>query len=834
LAVHFRGRHAIRFQPWGTSMDAFLADVRYAIRRLRGSPGFSTVVILTLALGIGANTAIFSVVNAVLLRPLPYPSPDELVSINHLYPSLNGLKAPVSTRGFADYRDLTRSFSSVAIESGWGPNLTERGEPERLDAARVSALWFKTFGVAPLVGRHLLPDEDQPGRNKVVVLSHELWQRLFNGDRRAVGQTLVLNGEAWEIVGVMPAGFRGFFSRTAQLWTPLALPPSDYTTETGRTNEWLNLTGRLKPGVTVDAAQRELTALAARSVRDFPNQYPRDWTLLVRTLSEIGSGSLRPVLFVLLGAVGFVLLIACANVANLLLARASARVKEVAIRAALGAKGRQLVRQLLTESMVLAVIGGGVGLLLAFWGVKGLAALQPANAPIVENISIDATVLGFTIVLTLVTGILFGLVPALQLTRTNLQTTLKEGGRGAQAERSGQLLRRTLVVAEVALALTLLTGAGLLIRSFARVAGVDPGFKPSNLLTFNVVLPRLQYPSDTQQVAFYDAMLRSIASTPGVSSVGVTSVMPFGGSWSTGSFNVEGYTPPEGQPRPWGDIRIVSADFLKTLGMTLVKGRMFDERDRAGAPRVVMVDQEMVKRYWPNTDPIGKRISRGNPADTATQWLEVVGVVSHAAHEGLDADARVQLYYPYPQLARANLNFMSVAVRTTGDPLEATAAVTRAVHAVDKNMPLAQIRSMDQLIDDSVGQRRLSMILLGLFSAIALTLASIGIYGVMSYSVAQRARELGVRMALGAAREHVLRLVMRQGMTLVIAGIVIGLVGAFALTRLMTTLLFGVTPTDPLTFTFVALLLGAIAAIATLVPALRATRVDPVVAIRGE
>jgi predicted permease len=815
------------------AMDALLADVRYALRRLRASPVFSTIVVVTLALGIGANTAIFSVVNAVLLRPLPYTNPDALVTIEHFYPSLNKLRAGVSTTGFKDYRDQSRSFEVMGMETGWGPNLTDRGEPERLDASRVSGLWFRTLGVPALLGRTLLPDEDQPGHDKVVVLSYGLWQRVFGGDRSVIGRKIMLNGEPYEIVGVMPSTFRAFFGRRSQLWKPLGLDPSEYTNDRARTNEYLSLTARLKPGVTAEAAQREMTAFATRLKQNYTNFYPKDWTLMVTPLAEVASGKIRPILLVLLGAVGFVLLIACANVANLLLARAAARVKEVAIRAALGAKRGQLVRQLLAESMVLAIIGGALGLLLAYWGVKGLSAMQPANSPVVEGIRIDGLVLAFTFVLAVVTGLLFGIVPAAQITRTNLQNTLREGGRGAHADRHGHNLRRSLVMGEIALALTLLTGAGLLVRSFARVAGVDPGFNPSHLLTFNVSLPRLAYPSDTQQVAFFDAMLERVGGTAGVKSVGMTSVMPFGGSWSTGSFSVEGYTAGPNQPNPWGDIRIVSPAFLPTLGAKLLKGRMFDDRDREGAPRVAIVDEETVKRFWPNSDPVGKRITRG-PVNDSTRWIEVIGVVSHTMHEGLDADARVQLYFPYRQIARFGINEMSVAVRTTGDPMAAIAAVRRAVHEVDNRVPLAQLRSMEQLVDDSVGQRRLSMMLLGLFSTIALVLASVGIYGVISYSVSQRAHELGVRMALGAARDHVVKLVMRQGMTLAIIGIAVGVLGALALTRLMTTQLFGIKPTDPLTFASVAILLGVVAALATLIPALRAARVDPVVAMRGE
>ncbi len=811
-------------------MDTLLHEIRYSARRLIKSPGFSTIVILTLALGIGANTAIFSVVNAVLLRPLPYRDPGRLVTVEHHYPSLNALQAPVSAPGFVDYRDRTHVFDGVAVQSSWSVNLTGAGDPERLRGSRVSALYFSTLGVPALRGRALLPEEDAEGRDKVVVLSYGLWQRLFAGETSAVGRTMQLNGESYQVVGVMPPHFREFFGRNAELWTPLALRTEEFDAR-NRTREWLNLTARLKPGVSIEQAQAELTSLAAQLKREYPQEYAPDWGLLVTPLSDRATGKVRPALMVLLGAVGFVLLIACANVANLLLARAAARMKEVAIRTALGAKRWHLVRQLLTESVLLALIGGTIGLLLAFWGVKALVAFNPSNLPRADEVGIDGTVLAFTLLVSIVTGMLFGLAPALQTSKTDLQRTLKEGGRSSSADRGGQAVRRVLVVAEVALALTLLIGAGLLIRSVARLQGVDPGFDPRNLLTFNISLAQAKYPSDTQQIAFFDEVLPRIAGVPGVQAVGATSVMPFGGSWTTGSFEIEGYQQPPGQPSPWGDIRFVSADFFKTLRVPLLKGRVFTERDGPSAPPVVVVDEELVRRYWPNQDPIGKRISRGAPAGEQPEWMEVVGVVGHTKHEGLDAENRVQLYFPYRQ---SGMRSMAIAVRTAGEPQRLTSSVRQAVQSLDRDLPLSQVATMEQNLEASVGQRRLSMILLGLFAGIALVLASIGIYGVMSYSVTQRSQELGVRMALGAARGRVLRLVLGQGMRLAVLGIGIGLLGAFLLTRLIASQLYAVRATDPLTFTAVALLLGAVALFANLLPALRATRVDPVVALRQE
>ena len=809
-------------------MDALLQDVRYGLRRLRAAPAFAATVILTLALGIGANTAIFSVVNALLLRPLPYAEPGRLVTIEHRYPGLDDMKAPVSAAGFADYQANTRSFAAMAVETGWGPNLTGVGEPERLTGARVSGRFFPTLGVAPLLGRALRPDEDQPGRNQVVVLSHGLWLRLFGGEPGAVGRTMQLNGESYEVVGVMPPGFRDFFNRRAELWTPLALPPDRYT-DGQWTNEWLNLVARLKPGVTEEQARTEMRTHADALRQRFPDDFPDRWSLLVTSLAEKGSGDTRPALLVLLGAVGFVLLIACANVANLLLARGASRMREVAVRSALGAPRRALVRQLLVESLLLALAGGLAGLLVGAAAVRALVAWNPGDLPWASDIRVDGLVLAFTAGVAVLTGILFGLVPAVQTSRSDLQTVIKEGGRGVHAERGGRTLRRALVVAEVALALVLLAGSGLLLKSFARLQRVDPGFVPERLLTFAVALPAARYPSDTQRIAFFDQLFPRLAALPGVRAAGGTSVLPFGGNWSTGSFTVEGFTPAEDEPGPWGDIRIVSPDFLQALGAPLRRGRHLTPDDGPGRPRVAVVDEEMVRRYWPDADPIGKRITFG--PDSAPAWIEIVGVVGHTMHEGLDADARVQLYLPY---AQRNPGQLTVALRTTGDPARLTAAARSAVRAIDPDQPIANVRTMEELVDTSLGGRRLAAVLLAVFAGVALLMAAVGIYGVMSFAVAQRTRELGVRVALGASRASVLRLVVRQGMGLVLLGVAIGAAGALGLTRLIASQLYAVRSTDPATFGLVALALVATALVAILVPAARAMRLDPVAALRDE
>jgi predicted permease len=809
-------------------MDWFKQDLRYAVRRITRSRGFSTLVILTLALGIGANTAIFSVVNAVLLRPLPYDEPSSLVSIQHRYPSLD-LDASVSAGGFRDYRDRTRSFANVAVQSGWGANLTGFGDPVRITGSRASGDFFATLSVSAALGRTFGRTEDVPGQHYVVVLSDGLWQRQFGGDAAVLGRTIQLNDEPYEIIGVMPSGFRDFFSRTVELWVPLALTEEQFAA--GRTNEYLGLTARLAPGVTLEQAQSEMRQFAEMLKQETPDQYPTNWTLNVRTLNELATGSIRPALLVLLGAVGFVLLIACANVANLLLARAAGRMKEVAVRIALGAKRWHLVRQLLIESTMLAIAGGALGIALAWAGVRALSASLDIPALLGQSITLDAPVFVFTAFLALATGILFGLAPALQTTRSNVRDTIQEGGRGAAADRSGHLLRRAFVVAEFALALTLLAGAGLLMRSFARIQGVDPGFQAENLLTASLALPAAKYSNDTVRVAFFDQLRQRVAAIPGVQAVGLTSVLPFGGGWSTGSFNVEGYTAPDGQPSPWGDVRTVDAGFADAMGLPLRRGRFFLESDGPSSPPVVVIDEVLAERYWPGENPIGKRISRGNPASPATVWFEVIGVVGHAAHEGLDADARVQYYFHYRQRP---LGGGSLIVRTAAEPLSSVAALRQAVRDVDADMPLSGIASMEDLIDRSVGQRRLAMFLLGVFAFLGLLLAATGIYGVMAHMVTQRAQEMGLRMALGAGRRDVLSLVLGQGVKLAALGLALGVAGSLALTRVIESQLYNVRATDPLTFVTVTALLAVVGLVATMVPALRATRLDPVTALRQE
>jgi putative ABC transport system permease protein len=810
-------------------MTRLTQDLRYAVRRLLHEPMFAIVVVATLALGIGANTAIFSVVHTVLLRPLSYPEAHRLVTVFHFYPSLNDLEAGFAVPTVRDLGERTRTFESYAVLTGWGVNLTGRDRPERLDGVRATARYFDVLGTAALMGRTFAAGEDREGRDRVVVLSHGLWQRLLGGRADVLGTRLQLNGEPYEVIGVMPPDFRDFFARRAELWAPLAFKPEQFADDR-RTNEFLSMVGRLRPGLTTEQAARDMTAFGEQLKKDFPGAYPPNWTLKTRALEEQGRQRIRPALLVLLGAVGLVLLIACANVANLMLARAAARDREFAIRTALGATGSTLARQLLTESVLLSTLGGALGLLLAYWAVRALVALNPTNIPRVEELSVDTPVLLFTLVAAVVTGIAFGIFPSWHAARADVNAGLREGGR-SQAGDSGRLVRRGLVVVEVAVALALLVSAGLLIRSFGRLQQVTPGFDPDTLLTFEVSLPESKYTTPEAQTAFWDALVPRLGTLPGVTGVAATTNMPFGGNWSTGSFTVEGYQPPKGQPGPWGDIRVVSPGYHAGMRIRLIAGRMFADEDRKDSRSVAIVDDEMVRRYWPNQNPIGKRLTFDDAEGKDVKWIEVIGVVEHAAHEGLDAERRVQLYLPYRQRP---IPFFAVAVRTAGDPLQMSNAVRAAVQSVDRDQPIANVRTMDDLMGTAVGQRRLSTLLLAVFAGIALLLAAIGIYGVMSFDVTRRTQELGLRMALGAARGSVLSLVVRQGMILAGAGLGIGFALAFAASRLIESQLFGISSNDPTTWAGVIAVLALVAFVATILPALRATRVDPMEALRYE
>jgi len=818
LTPHLRSTGRTR---GGMGMETILRDLKHAVRGLAHRPGFTLVAVLTLGLGIGGNTAIFSIVSALLLKPLPYADPSALVTLNHYYPSLDGLEASVSARGFRDYKTRTHGFSDVAAETGRPLNLTGEGDPERVNAASASPDYFRTLGVAPALGR-TYGEEVESGDAHVVVLSHGFWARRFGSDPAALGKVLDLDGEPYTVIGVMPETFRDVFSRQTQLWVPLVLTEAQYSR--GYTNEYLSVVARLVPGTGIDAASTEMATFAGQLKKDHPDWFPPDWSIHVTSLQERATKDVRPALMVLLGAVLVVLLIACANVASLLLTRASGQRRQMAVRLAMGAGRSHVVGRLLAEGVVLGLAGATVGLVLGTWGLAGLKALASRSVPGIADVSMDRGVLLFTLVVSVATGVFVGIMPAIGTWRTDVLAALREGVRAGE-DRSSLRLRRVFVVAQLALSLALLAGAGLLLRSMARLQAVSPGFDPKGVETFYLSLPSSSYPDEGSQRRFYDQLLPALRDVPGVTAAGVESVLPFSGGWSTATFTVIGYQPGPKEPNPWGDIRIVSPGFQEAMGLPLLKGRFFTDADGPETPTVAVVDQELVRRYWPSEDPIGKQISFGDGP------IEVIGVVGHAAHEGLDADPRVQVYGSYRQFPRGG---MFVVARTGGKPEALAPTLRAAVQKLDPNLPLARISSMRSLITDSMGDRRLSLVLLAVFAAVALTLAATGVYGVMAQLVGQRTRELGVRMAMGADQGAVLSLVLKQGMALVVVGVGLGLAGSLAVSRVLESQLFGVTPTDPTTYALVVVVLLASAALAILVPAFRATRVDPVEALRDE
>jgi predicted permease len=811
-------------------MGTFLQDIRFGLRMLWKSPGFTIVAIVALALGIGANSAIFSVVNTILLRPLSYKDPEQLVLINHDYPKIS-LKASVSAPGYVHYRDNSQSFSDVAAVTGWNVNLTGKGEPERLQGMSVTANLFTMLGAQAAKGRVLLAQENQPGSNKVVVLSDALWHRRFGGDPSIVGKKITLNGEGYDVVGVMPKGFQ-FGREIGQIvdlyspiaWTEEQLSPNNLTFEN------LAVLARLKPGVSINQAQAEMDNIADNLRRQYMQGADRtNWGLALQSFNELIVGDIRSSLLILLGAVGFVLLIACANVANLMLARSAARQKEIAIRTALGASRFRIIRQLLTESMLMALIGGSLGMLIAMWGVEFLIKLNENKIPRAYEIGLDLNVLGFTVLVSLLTGILFGLAPAFQTSKIDLHDTLKEGGRSGSGG-ARKSVRNALVVAEVSLAVVVLIGAGLLIRSFMRLQQVNPGFQPQNLLVMQVSLPVFKYPEAGQRDAIYSQMLDQVRNLPGVKSVGATSVLPLSGTNQSGSFQIEGRPVPQGQSSPHGDRWVATTDYFKTMTIPLVRGRYFDERDKADARGVAIIDETMARKYWPGEDPIGRRITFQGGAQNPI-WREIVGIVGHAKHKGLEGESRVQYYVPHHQLPSAN---MFLVVQANNDPASLTSAVRSAIRTLDQDLPVYRVTTMERLVADSMAQRRFAVFLLGVFASLALVLAVVGLYGVMSYTVSLRTHEIGIRMALGAQAADILKMVVGHGMLLAGIGVVVGLIASYLLTRVMSSLLFGISATDPLTFIGISLLLTLVAFLACYIPARRAMKVDPMIALRYE
>jgi len=802
------------------------------------NPGFTLVAIFTLALGIGANTAIFSIVNSLLLRPLPYSNAERLAIIWTHSPGANVAQDWPSPGQFYALKSENSVFEQLALALGDNVILTGNAEPERLGAVRASSAVFSLLGAHAMLGRVFLPEEDTPDKTPTVILSHGLWQRRFGGDPKVLGQTITINGHGYSVIGVMPPDFAlghevmPTVGNVAQAELLLPLPLSEGWMN-DHVKEVYNVLARLKPGATMAQAQTELNLTVRRLEQQFPDRYPpsRRFSFSIRPLLEQVVGDVRPALYVLLGAVGCVLLIACANVANLLLARASTREREMAIRAGLGAGRWRVVRQLLTESVLLSAVGGAVGLLLAVWGLALLRWLNPGDIPRLTAIGIDNRVLAFTTAVAVLTGILFGLVPALRSSRVNLSETLKEGGRSLVG--GGRRLRNLLVVTEVALSLVLLIGAGLLIRSFIRVQHVEPGFVTQNVLSMRTALVGPAYAEEARRVSFYRQLWERIRRLPGVEAVGGVSALPLTGGIGWTSITIEGYDASSGQGMIQADTRGASAGYFETMKIPLIRGRFFADQDTKESQRVVIVDENMARTYWPNSDPIGKRLLFGPPsgADSKNLWMTVVGMVGNVKHYALDTDSRVALYTPHLQGGARSLY---IVVRTTADPLGMAAAVTREARAIDPNAPIYDVKTMGQWLSESLARRRFAMISLGLFALVAMLLAAVGIYGVTSYSVAQRTREIGIRMALGAQTHSVLKLIIGQGMLLAGSGVGVGLIAAFAVTRVIASLLFGVNATDPLTFAAIALALAGVTALACWIPARRATKVDPMIAMRCE
>ena len=806
-------------------MNTLIQDLRYALRMLAKSPAFTFIVVLTLGLAIGTNSAIFSVVNAVLLRPLTYPKSEQLVRVCGTQPQL--ATAPSSPANFLEWKAENQVFERIATYVGQGFNLTGTDKPERVIGARVSGDLFQLLGVQPALGRTFTVDEDRDGAERVVILSHQFWQNRFAGAASAIGQTITLNEQRYTIVGVMPAGL-AFPSTRTQIWTPIAFNPAE---QAMRDTNFIDVIARLKPGVSIDQARANMNAIAQSQADRYP-QTNFGVGVKVVSLQEDMVGDVRPMLIVLLVAVAFVLLIACANVANLLLARAAARQREMAIRGALGASRSRVVRLLLTESVLLAVVGGAVGLLLAFWSLDVLVSLKPANLPRLAEIGINRTVFLFTFAVSVLTGLLFGVAPAWQVSKSDLNEGLKEsGGRGGTDSPRRQRVRALLVISEVALSLVLLIGAGLMIRSFSRLLAVDPGFKADHVLTAFVSLPPSKYPKREEQNAFFDRLLERLRNVPGITAAGVITDLPLYGGSSTG-FDIDGRPEPLPGQRSMTDYRITTPDYFAAMGMKLLQGRAFSRFDTDGAPGVVIINETLAKSYFAGEDPIGKRLGLSTPKD----WREIVGVVADVRNYGVDADVKPEVYVPLLQTAPDYLSgvasALTVVLRSTMDPAALTTVLSEQVQALDKDQPVSAIRTMEWYLADSMAQRRFNMLLLGAFAGLALVLAAVGIYGVIAYTVAQRTHEMGIRIALGARGADILRLVFAHAMATTITGIVIGLVAAFALTRLLQSLLYQVTATDPFVFAAISILLLTVAAIATYLPARRAVKVNPITALR--
>ncbi|MDQ3906856.1 MAG: ABC transporter permease [Acidobacteriota bacterium] len=806
-------------------MRTLWQDLRYGVRVLLKSPAFTAVAIFVTALGIGANTAIFSVVNAVLLRPLPFDKPEQLVRVFGTRPARSSFSRPHSYLNFADMRAQNQTFEGMAAYTGSTSALSGEGAPEQISGVVASGDIFRVLGTRPFMGRLLAPEDEKPGGSPAVVISHGLWQRRFGGDPKIVGRVIKLDGQEREIVGVTPAGFRfEFIPDATDFWTSIDPGESAYKQ---RGAIFLEAIGRLKPGVTIEQANADLSVIASRLEQQYQDSNSGVSIRLVPAQEQL-VGDLRLTLLVLLGAVGFVLLIACANVANLLLARAAGRHREIAVRAALGAGRGRIVRQLLTESLLLASLGGLLGLLFAVWGVELISAFVPQNVPRFDETSLDLRVLGFTFAASIATGILFGIAPAIQSSKFDLNEALKEGGRTGTDGRGRARVRSLLIVSEVALSLVLLVGAGLLVKSFIKLRSTDPGFNPERTLTASLSLSSVRYDTREKYTNFFTQLVERVRQLPGVESVGAVNPLPLSDNNYSFSFVVVGQPPPAPGQSPSAAARFVTPDYFRAQGVPLREGRYFNDQDKPGGPSSLIVNEAFARRYLPGEDPIGKRLRLGINKFEG----EIVGVVGDIRGDNLAEPGAPEYYVPEPS---AGFSDMTLVIRTsTSDPASLTNPLREIVAEMDKDQPLYDVRTMDSLMARSVARQRFSTTLIGLFAALAMLLAAVGIFSVMSFLVAQRTHEIGVRMALGAQPRDILRMIVRHGMTLTLVGVGVGIVASLGLTRLMASMLYQVSATDPLVFGGIAALLSLVALLACYAPARRATKVDPMIALRYE
>jgi putative ABC transport system permease protein len=806
-------------------MEKLFGDVRYAVRNLIKRPGFTLIAVATLALGIGANSAIFSAINALLLNPLPFQNQDRVMSIWDKNPSRGVEHNEVTMANYLDWKAQNQSFDQLALYRWWSANVTGVDTPERVQGFLVTSNFMDALGAKPMMGRAFLTEENEPGKDRVAVITYSLWQRRFGGDPNIINKPITLNTITRTIVGVMPPRFN--FPKGAEVYAPIALTPELIKS---RGNHSYYVIGYLKPGVSAKAAQADIDTITGRLEKEYPDTNSGLGANVIPILQDTVRMYDRA-LWVMMGAVGFVLLIACANVANLMLARASGRHKELALRAALGASRWRIVRQLLTESVIVALIGGLVGVLIAFWGIDLLRGANPADAakyaPGWDRLGMNLPVLLFTVGLSLLSGLVFGLAPALQVSKPNLNDALKEGGR--QGSGGSNRLRGSLVVFEIALSLILLIGAGLLTRSFMSLLKTDPGFKPDHLITANLVLPAAKYKDDPSRAAFYTDLVQRVQAVPGIQSAAMVNYIPLGGANSSDAFLIDGQPEPAAGQENEGRYRVCTPDYFETMGISVLKGRGFTVQDKAGAPPVAIVNETLAKKHWPNGEAIGKRFRFYGPLDK-NPWIEVVGIVQDVRHD-LNTAITPDFYLPHAQDA---WNAMVLVARTQVDPASMSAAVRQQVWAIDKDQPVFDIKTMEEVRSLSVALYSFSSVMLAIFAGVALLLAAVGIYGVMAFAVTQRTQEIGIRMALGAQTPDVLKLVLKHGMSLALIGVGIGLAGAWGLTRFLAKLLVGVTSTDLVTFSVVTFTLLVAAFLACYLPARRATKVDPLVALRYE